>query len=50
VIEHDQNYTSSVVLAPFHKPGGGEGALIRGEALILKGRLFEGAAHLRGRR
>ena len=53
VIEHDQNYTFSVVSILFHKTWGGEGgALIRGEALILKfsrleGSLFRGGAYLR---
>jgi len=53
VTEHEQNYTSFIISVMFHKTGGGEEALIRGEALILnfgrqKGRLFEGGAYLRG--
>ena len=53
MVEHDQNYTSFVVSALFHKPRGEEGALIRGEALVLnfgrwEGHLFEGGAFLRG--
>ena len=53
MIEHDQNYTSSVVSVLFHKTGGREGAIIQGEVLILnfgqqEGRFFEGVANSRG--
>ena len=53
VTEHDQNYTFFAVSVLFHKTGGGEVALIQGEALIkfwpeagaviLRGHLRRGA-------
>ena len=44
---HDENYASFVVSLLVHKMGGGEGALIQEEMLILnfdrkEGRLFKG--------
>jgi len=47
VIEHDKNYTSSVVSMLFHNTEGGEAGAyfqfwpIEGEPIIRRGRLFE---------